>query len=142
MEKRAEAYLYKGRVYVCPLVKTVHQQWISTEPVFEAAPEDIQEMGNAVARAISESRENETQPDFKTIADPVKSRLKIKSWTSFAKSANSVGISSLADHVAFFPKSYDYSLKGYIYLEGQEIKVNGGPDVLGSALRDAFAQCD
>jgi hypothetical protein len=85
----ATAYLRKNKVFVHPDARTTDGVWIFWLPVLMQDAVDGAELDAKILEALANSREGVPHPtDWTGLGEPLLQAAGVKSWNSFAHSAN------------------------------------------------------
>jgi hypothetical protein len=142
--KRAVALLRKGQVLVQGYSKTTAGMWVGMGPVYVVQEDRAAELGASVRDALSGSTEGVPHPspaEWKKIQAPMLGAAGVKSWTTLAKGAKSVGLECDGVTVKMVPSS-NYENKGGTSLPEKTIGCELASSELGGALVMAFNACN
>lgn len=148
--KKAVAYLLKDKIYIQAMsITTVGVGQLDGE-VFTAAVDDRSSIGEAVIKAINNSKKNiphPTQEELKMFDqdDLLLNSMKMKTWNAMMKASKSVYIELIEEEVIFTPERFLGTRgdnKGYRHIEDKKITSPIDFESLGKGLLEAFKFCE
>jgi hypothetical protein len=140
--KMAISYRRGERTFLHGLARTTAGVWVLTNPVLAIEGDDSIQLGKAVRDALNGSKRDIEHPtSWKGIFDPVLRLAKVKSWSTFAKSAKCVEIVLEDDKISLFPTRNLGPRDGFVRLPGRARSSTLAVETLGAmtllALREA-----
>jgi hypothetical protein len=139
MYQLASAYEWRGRIFLHAYSKTTQGLSVLSQPVLEADPGNLPELGRAILSALAGSKEGVPHPSIRDdIPAPLIKVAGAKSRSAFYGSARSVFIKRQSDRVIFTPDRNLGTRKGYAPLK-EKVRTSL-PDAadLGATLLSAF----
>jgi hypothetical protein len=146
LEKRAAAYLRKGKIYMHPDSRTTKGFWIACEPILVTS-ESEKTLGEQVLQVLAKSTDGVPHPETLVNSDSwsvIKALVKeagVRSYEAFADSAQCVGIELEEADVLFSPTLNGGRGRRFLYLK-KEIRCKPVEAEVAAALMEAFAACE
>jgi hypothetical protein len=143
MYQHASAYEWRGRIFLHAYSKTTQGLSVLSQPVLEADPRNLPELGRVILSALAGSKEGVPHPSiWDDISGPLIKVAGAKSRSTFFGSARSVSIKRQSDRVTFTPYRNLGTRKGYEPLK-EKVRTSL-PDTadLGAALLSAFQDAE
>lgn len=141
--KTAYALLRKGRIFIQSYSKATTGLWIASGAVYVADQERLDDLDVKIRSALNGSTEGVPHPssaEWKGTQAPMLEAAGVKSWTTLAKGAKSVGLECDGGIVRMVP-SFNYEDKGGTSLPEKNIECELTSPELGRALVMAFDAC-
>jgi hypothetical protein len=138
--KLCSAILRSGRVYTQGYGQTTAGVWIGRGPVYVSPISSTDEIANDIREALANSTQglpHPAQDEWKNVQRPMLEAVGVRSWSTLAKGARSVGIESNGSIVTLTP-SCNYEKQGGSDLPDQAITVPLMDEQLGKKLAEAF----
>lgn len=142
--KSAYALLRKGKILIQSYSKAITGLWIATGPVYVIDEGHPDELGAKIRDALHGSikgMRHPSQAEWKTVQAPMLEAAGVKTWTTLAKSAKSVGLELDGEIVRMLPTA-GYGNNGGKSLPEKAVECDFDNDELGSALVLAFERCE
>jgi len=146
--KSAGAYKRQGKIYLSSTSKTTMGIWIGTSPriiVDETEPPSVK--GKYVREVLRHSQEGVPDPtDWDARHQVFLKEVGAKSWSKFARNAQSCTIDLKGDRMAFLPYRNSGPKDGYMFVPIKEremtISFDASDEELGLLLEKAFDACE
>jgi len=141
--QHADAYEWRGRIFLHAYSKTTVGLSVLSQPVLSADPRDPQELGRAILLALAGSKEGVPHPSiWDDLSAPLIKFAGAKSRSAFYGSARCVDIKCQGDRVTFTPMRHLGGRKGYEPLKGKDRSSLPDSADLGSTLLSAFQDAE
>jgi hypothetical protein len=144
--KLAMVYQRKGTIFLHASSLTTAGVWILDFPVLAAESNiDPVLLGTDVLQTLSGSKENVPHPSREELGrlfDPVLRLANVRSWGTFSKSAQCVGIECEWGRISLLPKSNWGPKDGFRPLPEKRRSSTSSEAELGVALLSAFGDCE
>ena len=143
MSATCEVIARGGKLYVFPNCEVQAGAWMTCPPVTVLEQNaGVDAIGGAVMDALQRFRTNVPLPDdYELAANQALEGTGFKSWRSFSKGAQRLGVRSVGAEILVTPTVAD-SRGGYGDLEDKAITVRADPAAIGSAVVDALGKCE
>lgn len=141
--KSAYALMRKGKIFIQSYSKATTGLWIASGAVYVAEEGRLDDLDVKIRSALNGSAEGVPHPsaaEWKGIQAPMLEAAGVKSWTTLAKGAKSVGLECDDATVRMVPSS-NYENKGGTSLPEKALECELGSSELGRALMMAFDAC-
>jgi len=138
--KLCSAILRSDRVYTQAYGQTTAGVWVGRGPVFVSPISSTDEIANDIRNALAHSVRgipHPAQDEWKDVQRPMLKAVGVRSWSTLAKGARSVGIES-DDSIVTLTPSCNYEKQGGSDLPDQAITVPLMDKELGKRLLEAF----
>jgi hypothetical protein len=141
--KMATAYKMGDRIFLHASCKTTAGVWILCRPVLAIDQGDLGNLGAAILHALDGSQENVPHPIvWKDLFNPILQLARVKSWTTFAKSAKCVEIEFGTNRVSFLPTKNLGPKDGFEPLESKRRNSSPTKEEAGVVLLAAFGDAE
>jgi hypothetical protein len=146
MEKLAQAYFYKGRFILVPMVKTDRGMYLAVGKCLEIGLSGSEnDSGNGMMSILNEFRDDFPHPDLRNLIEseaPILKFLGIKKYSVLMKSAKLVILRLVDGNLRFIPNKNEGGNGGYVDILDLEFKVEASSvERLFASLKDAFELC-
>jgi len=145
MMEMASIYQRDGKWYVQSTSRTITGLWIATPPVVQVeARESRERKGEAVLQALNASQHGIPTPsDGNSVAVPLLTAAKVRSWSEFMKKARSVHVEREGERLKVMPyRKTDYTgAQQGIPDEAVELPVSAPAEEVGAAVEEALSRC-
>jgi len=146
--KRAGAYKRDKKIYLNPSSKTSMGLWIDTSPriIFDDT-EPLSIKGKHVREALRHSQEGVPHPrEWDNSFEVFLKEIGVKSWSKFAKTAQSCTIDLKGDQLEFLPWRNSGPKNNYAFVPIKDLRmtisVDASDEELGLLLEKAFDACE
>jgi hypothetical protein len=139
----ANAYEWRGRIFLHAYSKTAAGPWVLSQPVLAADPRDVPALGRTILLALAGSKEGVPPPSiWDDVSAPLIKFAGAKSRSAFYGSARCVGIACQDDRVTFTPKRNLGTRRGYQALRGKDRTSSPDMAELGGTFLSAFQDAE
>jgi hypothetical protein len=141
--QHADAYEWRGRIFLHAYSKTTVGLSVLSQPVLAADPRDPSELGRAILLALAGSKKGVPHPSiWENVSAPLLELAGAKSRSAFFRSARCVDIKCEGDRVTFTPMRNLGTREGYEPIKGKDqTSLRDGAD-LGNTLLLAFQETE